>query len=58
MLYFEINFFNKNNYFFNIELSSLVIIPEPILASKGMDAIFQEKDKEMLKMGKIFENLG
>ena len=29
----------------------------PILESWGMGAIFQQKAKEMLKKGKIFENL-
>ena len=29
-----------------------------ILENKGMGAIFQKKGKEMLKKGKIFENLG
>ena len=29
----------------------------PILESKGMSAILQEKDKEMLKKGKIFEKM-
>ena len=33
-------------------------IPGSILESKGMSAIFQKKGKEMLKKGKIFENLG
>ena len=28
-----------------------------ILESKGMYAIFQKKDKSMLRKGKIFENL-
>ena len=33
-------------------------VMEIILGSKSMGAIFQEKDKEMLKKGKTFENLG
>ena len=35
--------------------------PGPVLKSKGMPAIFQKKDKKILKKGKkrkIFENLG
>ena len=30
----------------------------PILESKDIGVIFQKKGKEMLKKGKIFENLG
>ena len=32
-------------------------MPISILESKGMGAIFQKKSREMLKKGKIFENL-
>ena len=34
------------------------VMAVPILESKGMGGIFQKKDKEMLKKGKIFEALG
>ena len=33
----------------------MIMSPGP---SKGMSAIFQKRGKEMLKTGKIFENLG
>ena len=33
------------------------MLSEPILESKGMGAIFQKKDKEMLKKDKVFKNL-
>ena len=33
-------------------------ITGPILEKKGMGAIFQRKGKEILKKGKILENLG
>ena len=34
------------------------LYPGPILLSKGMHVIFQNKGNKMLKKGKIFENLG
>ena len=33
------------------------MLSEPILESKCMGAIFQKKDKEMLKKDKVFKNL-
>ena len=39
------------------QLSELML-QGPILESKDMHAIFQKKGKQMLKKGKIFENLG
>ena len=38
--------------------ATYVVIAGPILESKGKGAIFQKKGKEMLKKGKIFDDLG
>ena len=48
------------NAFDTIDQSILlqIIYAGPISESKGMGVIFQKKGKEMLKRGKIFENLG
>ena len=53
---------NQIARFFVISFSEInLVISGPILESQGMHAIFQkngEKGGEMLKKGKIFENLG
>ena len=47
------HFFNSSS-----ERWTWAIIPGFILENKGVGVIFQKRGKEMLKKGKIFDNLG
>ena len=53
----EISLFRSDQYK-KFESCSKRLKAGPILEIKGMGVIFQKKNKEMLKKGKIFENFG
>ena len=52
------SFFEQEQIYFLPQSFFLTTSTGAILEGKGMGVIFQKKGKEMLKEGKIFENLG
>ena len=52
-----IDFLSKNKFIFCHKAFFLTTSTGAILEGKGVGVIFQKKGKEMLKEGKIFENL-